>query len=95
MGSSVKNSDLNQLEEQVVARQEITVEPFVDEELPGTLESSGGSLELQAPHLQASTVTFTGVPSSPSSPVEVANQLPLDASASTPVDISCMKFYYI
>ena len=94
MSYSITNSELNQLEEQVITRKGSTVEAFLDEELPGTLESSGGSAELQAPHLQSSTVTFTGVPSSPSCysvpPVEVATELPPYASASTPVDISCM-----
>jgi hypothetical protein len=94
MSSSITNRDFNQQDEQIIPRTENSVDPFVDEELPGTLDSSGGSAELQAPHLQASTVTFTGVPSSPTGysvpPVEVATELPIVTSPSRPVDIPCM-----
>ena len=71
-----------------------SIEPFVDDDLPGTLESSGGSSELQASHLQLSTVTFTGVPT-PSScsptpqPELVNNSRGNPSSTSNPVDISC------
>ena len=69
-------------------------ELFVDDDLPGMLESSGGSSELQASHLQLSTVTFTGVPSpSPCSsipqPELVSNSQGDPTFTSNPVDVSC------
>ena len=96
MSSSVKNGDVSQFEEQVTPNKHNTVEPYVEEDLPGVLESSGGSSELQAPHLQASTVTFTGVPPSPSivssvPQVEVEAEIITNAYSSAPVDVACMS----
>ena len=66
-------------------------DPFIDDDIPGTLESSGGSSELKASHLQLSTVTFTGVPSSPScSSIQPPEAAPVPASSSNPVDVACM-----
>ena len=61
------------------------IDPFVNEDLPDTLESSGGSSELQASHLQLSTVTFKGLPSPPLSevatPTGEACELPTNGCA--------------
>ena len=74
--------------------QKSIVDPFVDDDIPGTLDSSGGSSELKASHLQLSTVTFTGVPSSPSCnsipPPEAAfEHQTAPVSTSNPVDVAC------
>ena len=74
--------------------QKSLVDPFVDDDIPGTLDSSGGSSELKASHLQLSTVTFTGVPSSPSynsiPPPEAAFEYQTTpVSTSNPVDVAC------
>ena len=95
MSSSFIDNELTPIEPHKTSIKD-NIEPFVDEELPGTLESSGGSSELQAPHLQASTVTFTGVPLSPSSdsipPVEQTSKLPDSVHNPKSVDITCMYF---
>ena len=78
--------------ENLDAKQSV-VDPFVEDDLPGTLESSGGSSELKASHLQLSTVTFTGVPSSPScSSIPPPEAAPEHAIPSNPVDVACMYF---
>ena len=75
------------------------IDPFVDEGLNGTLDSSGGSSELQAAHLQASTVTFTGVPSPQPSDLipakEDSSELPTIGATSKSVDNGSMQYYRV
>ena len=60
--STVNNNILSTTEAPKNGIQE-DIEHSIAEDLPGVFESSGGSSELEALHLQTSTVTFTGIPS--------------------------------
>ena len=62
MTSKIIDNELSHFNENETLTKE-NIDPFVNEDLPDTLESSGGSSELQASHLQLSTVTFKGLPS--------------------------------
>ena len=85
MSASTINEGMSEVEAPKSVNNE-NVEDSIVENLDGALESSGASLELQALHLQASTVTFTGVPSpQPSDTIphqEVPSDLPTNASVS-------------
>ena len=69
MSSTTINNWVSEVEAPNNSSQE-NVENCLEEDRAVALESSGGSSELEALHLKASTVTFTGVPSpQPSDPI--------------------------
>ena len=84
MTSQITDHELSHFNQDETLTKE-NVDPFVNEDLPDTLESSGGSSELQASHLQLSTVTFKGLPSPPLSevttPKEETFELPTNGCA--------------
>ena len=84
MTSQITDHELSHFNQDETLTKE-NVDPFVNEDLPDILESSGGSSELQASHLQLSTVTFKGIPSPPLSevttPKEETFELPTNGCA--------------